>query len=53
MIAGLTMNDWDAFEDVMTNGTQQEQEQYNCWMRRYISGCVVCPPCPGPDPYRN
>jgi len=49
--AGLTMDDWDEFEDVMTNGTSGEQAQYNCWMRRYISGCVVCPACNGPDPF--
>jgi len=51
--AGLTMNDWDAFEDVMTNGTQQEQENYKCWMENHLTGCVVCPPCPGSNPYRN
>jgi len=51
LAAGLTMDDWDEFEDVMTSGTETQQAQYNCWMRRYISGCVVCPACKGPDPF--
>jgi len=51
LAAGLTMDDWDEFEDVMINGTETEQNQYLCWMKRYLSGCIVCPACKGPDPF--
>jgi len=49
--AGLTMDDWDEFEDVMINGTETEQNQYLCWMKRYLSGCIICEACKGPDPF--
>jgi len=45
------MDDWDEFEDVMTSGTQQEQDNYKCWMENHLTGCALCPSCPGPDPY--
>lgn len=51
--AGLTMNDWDEFQDVMTDTESQEKTKanYNCWMMNYLSGCTTCPPCPDDDPY--
>jgi len=51
--AGLTMDDWDEFEDVMTSGTdEQEKENYRCWMKRYLTACAVCPTCPKQDPFQ-
>ncbi len=51
IITGLTMTDWDDFEDVMMNGTAQQKANWKCWMERYLTGCVVCQPCRGPDPF--
>jgi len=50
--AGLTTDDWADFEEAMMNGTAAEKEQHKCWMERYLTGCAVCPPCKGPDPYQ-
>jgi len=51
--AGLTMDDWDEFEYVMTNSTdEQEKENYRCWMKRYLTACAVCPTCPKQDPFQ-
>lgn len=51
--AGLTMNDWEDFEDVMMDvyATEKEKDNYKCWMMNYLSGCTTCPPCPDEDPY--
>lgn len=49
--ASLTTDDWDEFEDVMTSGTTTEKQRYNCWMKQYLTGCDVCIPCPGTDPF--
>lgn len=50
--AGLTMDDWDDFEYVMQySESETEKSNYKCWMMNYLSGCSVCPPCVGDDPY--
>src|SRR2546426_9157098 len=49
--AGLTMSNWNAFVDVMANGSQSDKDNYNCWMQRHLSGCIRCPACPGRDPF--
>ena len=56
--AGLTMNDWDAFMVVIQNGTQEEKDNWHCWMLHYLSchdpfgTCNPPPPnCPGSDPF--
>ena len=51
--AGLTMDDWDDFYDVMTDEYESEnvKENYNCWMLNYLTGCSLCTPCRGPDPF--
>jgi len=50
--AGLTTDHWDEFEDVMTNSNDEdEKDNYRCWMENYLTGCTVCPPCPGKDPF--
>ncbi len=46
---GLTMNDWNDFEDVMLNGTQAEQDNWDCWMKRYLTEHVSCGECECPD----
>ena len=54
--AGLTMDDWDEYMDVMLNGNNGEKKRYNCWMTHYLSECptITCPPnCPGQDPFGN
>jgi parallel beta-helix repeat protein len=54
---GLTWpDDWDAFVNVMRNGTEAEQENYRCWMLHYLSGdCLgaLCVPltCLAADPF--
>jgi len=51
--AGLTMDDWDEFEYVMTNSNDEdEKENYRCWMQRLLSACALCPPCPDTNPFR-
>nr|MCH7719920.1 hypothetical protein [Planctomycetota bacterium] len=36
--AGLTWpDDWDLFEDCLTNGTPEEQDNCRCWFDRYIN----------------
>ena len=56
--AGLTMDDWDDFMDVMQTGTQEEKDNWHCWMTHYLSchdpfgTCNPPPPnCPGSDPF--
>ena len=56
--AGLTMHDWDDFMDVMEEGTQEEKDNWHCWMTHYLSchdpfgTCNPPPPnCPGSDPF--
>jgi len=51
--AGLTMNDWDHFESVMTdsNTAKSVKVNYSCWMKNYLSGCAKCPACPDEDPF--
>jgi hypothetical protein len=52
--AGLTMDDWDHFMSIMTgDGPDREKENYLCWMENYLMQCVLCPSCPGPDPFAN
>jgi len=48
---GLDTDDWTDFLDVMSHGTEQEREEYLCWMNRYLSQCINCPSCPGSDPF--
>jgi len=51
--AGLTMDDWDDFEDVMMNEPDEKvRANWRCWMERYLSDCSVCPACPGVDPFQ-
>lgn len=50
--AGLSMDDWDDFVYVMQySEDENEKSNYKCWMMNYLSGCSVCPPCIGNDPY--
>jgi len=51
--AGLTQAKWNQHVHVMTTGSVAQQLNYNCWMQRYLSGCVTCPACPGRDPFAN
>jgi len=52
LTGGLTMDDWDEFEYVMTNSNDEDEKaNYRCWMENYLTGCTVCPPCPGKDPF--
>ena len=57
--AGLVWpDDWDAFVDVMVNGTQGQQDNYLCWMKHYLGGnchglACIPPTCPGPDPFSS
>lgn len=53
--AGLTMAGWDAYVSIMTSGTARQKANWTCWMTNYLSGCSVCPACPGSDvlaPYK-
>jgi len=46
------MDDWYELEDVLLNSNDpKEKENYRCWMQNYLTGCALCPSCPGPDPY--
>jgi hypothetical protein len=50
--SGLTDDDWDEFMSVMTgSGSQAEKDNYLCWMQTYLMQCVLCPKCPGRDPF--
>ncbi len=51
--AGLTMDDWDDYQDVMTDSQEsgKVKTNWNCWMKNYLSGCTTCPPCPDTDPF--
>ena len=58
--ACLTMDDWEEFEDVMTdpNASQEDKDRYNCWMTHYLDHCNKCtcehqPECPSPDPFSS
>ncbi len=55
--AGLTMDDWNEFQDVMTDplSSQAEKDNYYCWMDHYLNHCTgpACPPpaCPDDAPF--
>ena len=56
--ACLTMDDWDEFEDVMTDpeSSQAKKDRYECWMTHYLFHCNRCfcshpSECPSPDPF--
>ena len=56
--AGLDEDDWDDFMDIMQTGTQEEKDNWHCWMTHYLSchdpfgTCNPPPPnCPGSDPF--
>jgi hypothetical protein len=61
--AGLTMDDWDDYMDVVTDEYEDEKVKANwrvrrrriClrhdWMQNYISDCTTCPACPFADPF--
>ncbi len=53
--AGLTMDDWDDFQDTMMDSqvSQKTKANWNCWMTNYLSDCTICPPCRGVDPFQN
>ena len=58
--ACLTQENWDEFEDVMTdpNASQEDKDRYNCWMIHYLDHCNKCtcehqPECPSPDPFSS
>ncbi len=58
--ACLSPDDWDKFVDVMTDpeSSQEEKDNYLCWMEHYLYDCTKCtcthlPMCPGPDPYSD
>ena len=51
---GLTMDDWDDFMDIMQNGTQEEKDNWHCWMLHYLQchpTCSQAPNCPDRDPF--
>jgi len=43
---------WDAYVDVMTGTDEKAKANWSCWMQRYMTGCVLCPPCPGTNPFK-
>jgi hypothetical protein len=47
------MTDWNNYMSIMTSGTESEKKNWNCWMKRYLSGCLRCDPCPDKDPFNN
>ena len=54
----LDMDDWDDFEEVMTNpqSSQEDKDNYLCWMIHYLDECSKCfctgqANCPGADPF--
>ncbi len=54
--ACLDMDDWNAFVSKMQNGTEEEKENWLCWMEHYLFDCNWCictgqSGCPGPDPF--
>ena len=56
--AGLDWpDDWDEFEEVMTNpeSSQEEKDNYYCWMNHYLNHCtgMACttPNCPDDAPF--
>ncbi len=56
--AGLTWpDDWDLFEECMTTGTPEEQDNCRCWFDRYFNGCPAdcsqLPACGGYDPFNE
>jgi hypothetical protein len=51
--AGLTMQAWDDYVDIMTGENERAKANWSCWMENYLSGCTTCPPCPGADPFIN
>ena len=56
--AGLIWpDDWDLFEECLTNGTPEEQANCQCWFDRYLNGCPVdcsqLPACGDDDPFNE
>ena len=54
--ACISEAEWDDYEDKMQNGTQEEKDNYDCWMRHWIEDCDRCSclgqsGCPGHDPF--
>jgi len=54
--ACISEDDWDDYEDIMQNGTQEEKDNYQCWMTHWIEDCNRCActgqsGCPGADPF--
>ncbi|HRQ76894.1 MAG TPA: hypothetical protein PK098_13350 [Phycisphaerales bacterium] len=52
--AGLTQQNWNDFQAVMMGDAPvRTKATWTCWMENYLSQCVNCPTCPGPDPFAN
>ena len=58
--AGLTMDDWEDFEDVMKGNDPEEKDNWKCWMTHYLQGCPTStgqfcggPACPDDDPFNK
>jgi hypothetical protein len=50
--AGLTMNDWSDFVNVMMGTDEQAKENWNCWMQHYLFPCTICSSiCSGTNPF--
>lgn len=54
--ACITEAEWDDYEDIMKTGTEEEKENYQCWMLHWIEDCNRCSclgqsGCPGEDPF--
>jgi hypothetical protein len=54
--AGLTMQDWEDYLDVLENGSASEKETWTCWFEHHMTGgChpfCTHDPCPGTsDPF--
>ncbi len=47
-------DDWDDFVDIMTTGTNEEKDNWNCWMHHYLAyhpGLCLGAACPDDDPF--
>ncbi|MCH8822907.1 MAG: hypothetical protein IH984_05290 [Planctomycetes bacterium] len=54
--ACISEAEWDDYEYIMQNGTEEEKENYDCWMTHWIEDCDKCTctgesGCPGEDPF--
>ncbi|HRP63840.1 MAG TPA: hypothetical protein PK400_11140, partial [Phycisphaerales bacterium] len=50
--AGLTQQQWDDYQAIMTGGASQSvKDNWTCWMENYLSQCTTCPECPDDDPF--